>query len=355
MSRTIGLTSLVALLVALLAVPAAAIDNVTRKREKNLTGEVSAVSKTEVSVKVKTPKEDTIKVAANDVESIAWTGEPPEFNLARGDEKGGRFARAIEGYTKSLAANKASNPLVKTDLEYVIARTTAKIALSDASKIDEAIKKLEDFRSKNGEHYRYYEAVGFLGQLYMAKKDFIKAQTAFDQLGKAPWKETQMASRINSGKLAQADNKTEDALKAFDEVIAMKAEGPQEESQRQEAMLGKSRILVVQKSYDEALKLLDEVIAKAAAEDAKVQAEAYIRQGDCLREQGKDNDALLAYLHVDVLFPSEKLLHAEALFHLSRLWEKVGQKGRATETRERLETEFPNSDWTKQLKAPAAG
>jgi hypothetical protein len=85
-----------------------------------------------------------------------------------------------------------------------------------------------------------------------------------------------------------------------------------------------------------------------------VNAEAFLRKGDCLREKGDDKDALLAYLHVDVLFASEKPLHAEALFRLSQLWEKVGSKGRADEARDRLRSDYENTEWFKQLKGPAA-
>jgi tetratricopeptide (TPR) repeat protein len=135
----------------------------------------------------------------------------------------------------------------------------------------------------------------------------------------------------------------------------MQAEGSVEESLRQEAVLGKARVMIGQKKYDEALKLLEEVIAKAPADDAKVNAEAYLRQGDCLREQGNDKDALLAYLVVDVLFSSERTYHAEALYRLSSLWDRVGNKGRAEEARDRLKSDYEGSEWTKQLKAPAAG
>jgi hypothetical protein len=100
--------------------------------------------------------------------------------------------------------------------------------------------------------------------------------------------------------------------------------------------------------------LLEEVIAKAPADDVKVNAEAFLRQGDCLREQGADKDALLAYLHVDVLFSSEKAMHAEALYRLATLWDKVGSKVRADEAREKLKSDYENSEWARQLKAPAA-
>jgi tetratricopeptide (TPR) repeat protein len=135
----------------------------------------------------------------------------------------------------------------------------------------------------------------------------------------------------------------------------MQADGPAEESLRQEAVLGKARVLIGQKNFDAALKLLDEVIAKAPGDDAHVNAEAYLRKGDCLREQGNDKDALLAYLVVDVLFSSERAYHPEALYRLSSLWEKVGNKGRAEEARDRLKSDYESNDWAKQLKTPAAG
>jgi tetratricopeptide (TPR) repeat protein len=330
-------------------------ENIVRRNEKPLSGEVTAVTRTAVSVKIKTPKEETIEVPANEIVNIIWTGEAPDWNVARSDENRGNYQKALDGYQKALAANKVSNPVAKIDLEYAMARTEARQALADPALVDQAIKRLDDFRSKQSDHYRYFEALGFLGQLYAAKKEFIKAQTTFEAMGKAPWKDFQMASRNALARLAQAENRLDEAAGAFDAVIAMTPQGPLEESQRQEAMIGKVRVLLAQRSFDKALLLLDEVIAKSAAEDARVQAEAYVRQGDCYRELGKDNDALIAYLHVDVLFPGEKALQAESLFHLVRLWEKTGQKGRAAETRDRLlSDDFRNTEWARQLKAPAA-
>jgi tetratricopeptide (TPR) repeat protein len=344
-----------ALLAFVIAVsPALANETINRKHgEKSLAGEVTGVSKTEVTLK-SSSKGETIKVPANEIVSIDWTGDPPDLKVARSDENGMRLQKAVDGYQKSLAATKATDKAAKADLEFAIARTTAKMALSDPAKVDDAIKKLEDFRTKQSDHYRFYEAVNYLGQLYAAKKDFIKAKVTFEQLGKAPWKETQMASRIASGRLLLAENKLDEAAVEYEAVIAIQPEGPLEESVRQEAVLGKSRIMIAQKKYDDALKLLGEVIAKAPADDVKVNAEAFLRQGDCLREQGNDKDALLAYLHVDVLFRSEKAIHAEALYRLSQLWDKVGQKARGEEARDLLRSEYESSEWARQLKAPAA-
>lgn len=353
MNRNHFIAALTLIAVSLVASRAGAAETINRKREKAMSGEITGVSKNEITVKVKVPKEETKTVPANDVESIAWEKMAPEYNLALGDEKGGRFQKALDGYQKALQANKSSNDLVKKDLEFLIARTSGKMALADPSKADDAIKKLEDFRTKNGDHYRFFDTVSLLGQLYAAKNDSVKAKLAFDKLAGAPWKDYQMAAHVATGRLLLAENKLPDAVAEYEKVLAMPAEGPAEESQRQEAVLGKSRVMIVQKQFDEALKLLKEVIDKAPADDVKVNAEAFLRQGDCLREKGNDKDALLSYLLVDVTFSSEKALHAEALYRLVSLWDKAGHKGRADDCRERLKSDYETSEWTKQLKAPA--
>src|SRR5713101_4985588 len=179
---------------ALVVSPARANETINRKRDKPVSGEVTGVTKTEVTIKVTSPKADTLKIPANEISSIAWTGEAPDANVARKDEEGLKLQKAIDGYQKSLAASKSTDKAAKSDLEFGIARASAKLALSDPAKLDDAIKKLEDFRSKQSDHYRFYEAIYYLGRLYAAKKDFVKAKVTFEQLGKAPWKETQMVS-----------------------------------------------------------------------------------------------------------------------------------------------------------------
>src|SRR5580765_8814014 len=88
-------------------VPAMSAETINRKRDKPLSGEVTGVSKTEVTVK--NTKGDTIKVPANEILSIAWTGDTPDTGVARSDENAGRYQKAIDGYQKSLQAGKATN------------------------------------------------------------------------------------------------------------------------------------------------------------------------------------------------------------------------------------------------------
>lgn len=335
--------------VALSSVSTAA-DRIVRKSVKTpVDGEIKDISKTDVTIEKKSGGSE--KIAAGDILSITWDGEPAGLNIARINETNGAFDKAIEAYRKGLESSASGSDGLKADLQWSIARVLGRQALGDPAKADEAIKELEAFKSKHGSHYTFYDATRLLGELYLQKKDLLKAQSQFEQMGKAPTTDFQMASKIALGRLALADNKTDDAVAAFDAVIGMAASNPQEESQQLEAKLNKAKITLAKNQVDEAIKLLEEVLAKCQADDSRLQAEAYLRQGDCFRAQNKEQDALLAYLHVDVLFSSEKTQHAEALFQLTKLFAKLGQPARSAEHREKLEAEYPASDWTKQAKA----
>src|SRR5258708_19338789 len=73
-----------------------------------------------------------------------------------------------------------------------------------------------------------------------------------------------MASKIASGRLLLIENKLDEAAAEYDVVVAMKPEGSGEESQRQEALLGKAQILIPHKKFDDSLTLLVEAIKNAA-------------------------------------------------------------------------------------------
>jgi tetratricopeptide (TPR) repeat protein len=236
--------------------------------------------------------------------------------------------------------------------------------VADISKAPAARFQLADYYIGAG---RTKEAVSLLTSLSSDQGTFAEAEQRLASLDYAEGRVAEAHKRLDAvltrapnhaqalvlkARWLTAENKLDEAVAAYDAVVAMQPDGPVEESQRQEAVLGKARVMIIQKNFDDALKLLKEVIAKAADDDNRVNAEAFLRQGDCLREQGNDADAVLSYLLVDVLFSSEKVLHAEALYRLAILWEKIGYKVRADEARERLKSEYENSEWAKQLKSP---
>ena len=342
---------------ALAALPlmTAQADEVFRRSEKKpVNGDVTLIVKGGVTVKPKVGAD--VEIPSNDILQIKWTGAPPAYAIAVGDELGGRLQKAIDGLTKLQGEPKPDTPNYRTELQYLIARATAKLALADPARVDEAIKKLDDFKSKNADSYHFYEAMNYLGQLHMAKGDTDAAAKSFEALGSAPFNDYRMAAKLAVARQSLSKDDIAGAKSAFEEVSKMPSEknNPNEESKKQEAQLGIAHCLQLEKNFPKAIELLDQVINQSAVDDYHVQAEAYLRQGDCLRASGKPKEALLAYLHIDTLFPTERAQHAEALYNLSQLWNTIQQPDRADDAATRLSTEFPNSPWTAKLRAPAA-
>jgi tetratricopeptide (TPR) repeat protein len=332
--------------------PAQAVDLVKRKTAKAVPGTVTGATKTEVTVKP--TKGDPVTIPANDVSAIDWEVAPADMKLGKGDENNGRLESALQRFNKAMDDARASNEFVKADLDFLIARVTARLALTDPARRDEALAKLDGFLKAHADSFRYYDALQWLGQVQLARQDFAAARSAFERLDQAPWSDVKLGAKVNLGRVLMGENKLQEAAQAFDEAI--KAAGPSEADQarKYEAMVGKARSLISQGKYPEALTALDEVVDKASPDDSALMAEAYLLQGECLESANRTKEAVLAFLHVDVLFARESTYHAEALYHLAKLWKAVQHPDRALEAQAKLEGSYPNSEWTKKLGATTA-
>ena len=309
-------------------------------------GEIVSISKTEVTIKPLTG--ENIKIPANDIVQIEYGDASGDFKLAMSDEAGGRFDSALDRLNKVKAANPA-NPHVLAEVNYALGRIQARLALVDAEKQTAAIEQLTAAQKAFPDFYRFYEAANFLGQVYLAKQDYAAARTSFDQLSQSPFPDYQLAGKIASAKIQMGEGQNEAAIRGFQEVIDAAGTKPGEQARKFEAMLGLARGLIASNQLEEALKSLDEVTRNGPANNAPLQAEAYTLQGNCLEQLGRTKEAVLAFLHVDVLFPSETVYHAESLYHLSRLWKNVQLPERALDAQTKLEVTYPNSPWTKRL------
>jgi tetratricopeptide (TPR) repeat protein len=116
--------------------------------------------------------------------------------------------------------------------------------------------------------------------------------------------------------------------------------------------LGRARCLAQLGRAEDAITLVQSVIQQADPEDGDVLGRAYNTLGQAyLAVTGKEQDALIAFLTVDLVYNKAPENHAEALYHLVDLWEKGANPERSREARSTLETSYPGSRWTKKLSA----
>ena len=321
--------------------------------ERPVGGAIKTITRTEVVV-FQTVGNKEEKIPTNEIVLIEWDAEPSEFKVGRGDIERGNYPLALKNLSEAAEEAKAGKPNLIADIDYFIARTTAKMAIADPTHAPDAVAKLKAFVAKNRESFRYYEAQNLLAEVALRTNDAPAADTSFNEMVKSPWPDTQMAGKIGLARVMAANNNLAGAKTAFDGVAALDAKTPLELTRKHQAMLGQARCLQLEKKHAEAVKLIDQIVEQTSAEDTRTLAEAYLRQGDSILALGGDpKDALLAYLHVDVIpaLASEVDLHAEALFHLSKLWTTAGKPDRAADAANRLKQDHPKSDWAKKVAA----
>lgn len=324
-----------------------AADTISRRDGTRVSGEITGGNKD--SLTIKPTIGDAVTVPASDIVGVEWNNATAELRLGISDENGGRFDSAVERVTKSKSDATNADDRLKLEYDFVLARIASRQAMADDAQIDAAIGKLEAFVKAGSDHFRYYEAIDRLGQLQLAKGDFAAATATFEKLAQASSSDYKLAAKIAQGRIQLAQNQADQATRSFDEAIAAAGNSAADQARKYEAMLGKARAQAAQGQHAEALTALEEVTSKAPADATALQAEAYVLEGHSLQALNRNKEAVLAYLHVDILFPRESAYHAEALYHMSRLWKLVQSPERGLEAEAKLTSAYPNSDWAKKL------
>lgn len=334
---------------ALTAPPVYALDTVRTVKGTNVNGAIQQITAREVTIK---PASGNVtQIAASDIESIKFGGEPPQLNVARTAALGGRYDEALRNLDKLAGEAKAGDrEEVQQDVAYYRAYCAAKLALAGAGDAVAAGKQLREFVQKNANSYHYLVANELLGDLLTALDKYDAASqyyAAVEKLAasdavKMRAKNAQARALESQGKWAEADIIYDGAL-----ALADDDKSPPVVEQRQLASLGKAMCLAGGDKPDEGVKLIEAVIAEANPDQVEVYARAYNALGACQRKAGRNKEALLAYLHVDLLFPAPPLAHAEALKNLSELWPAVGNQARGSEALDALKTRYGNTRWGK--------
>lgn len=318
------------------------------RRSDNTTfrGTFSSMGTSEVVVKRSNGEEDSISVA--DLKSVQFDKEPLELRVARSNERSGALDTALEKLQEIKREYNNSDKRLATELEFLVARVKGKQGLVDPTKTDEAIATLQEFRTANPSNFRYLEATLLQAALLAQQDKTTEAKTLLEEVRQSSVVGFQLQAGVELGRLHLKAGDAAAAESAFDEVIAQSQNNPAAAAAMYESMLGKAAGLQQQNKLDEAIATLDEIIQKAPQGETRTLAEAWVRKGDCLRLKQQDKAALMAYLHVDVLYSGEPTQHAEALLRLSELWGPAGHADRAVEASARLAERYPNSAWAKK-------
>ena len=316
------------LAVALLATGAskAAADKVILAAGNKVEGNITAVSRTNVTA-------GGNRYSVSQIKGVEFGGEPAGLTQARDI-----ILSAHPNFDQAYAAIarisiRALKPNVKADVEYYRALCQAKLGRAGL---------MARFVSGHAKSFHYYEANEVLAEAAIAALPTAKDKPRYVTLiegcvgrltGAAGLPAVAQKGTLLRGKLQLAQKNYAAAANSFNLVI--KDDGPgagfTATRNRMAARVGMARSWAASKKADAGVKLVEQVIAWAPPEDNELHAEAYNALGYCHKAAGRPKDAVLAFLHTEVLYFQNSNLRAEARKNLASLFTKLKDKKRAKE------------------------
>ncbi|MGA2065391.1 MAG: hypothetical protein ABSG86_10490 [Thermoguttaceae bacterium] len=323
-----------------------AVDRVqTTAREKPMVmGKILSITPQQIEIELLSSGGATRQIPVNEIKGVMFEDEPGGLFQARKAVADGEYGDALDKLEK-LTPAESSRRDIATEIEYFKAYCRAELALSGNGDITEAGGGMLAFAKAHETSYHYLQACELVGNLLVAKGAYSQAEPYYHKLAEAPWPDYKMRAGIAMGRALLAQGKAAEAARAFDTVIASEASGDLAEAQRMAAKVGKARTMAAGSQVDEAIRILQNIIANADADNEELHALAYNALGTALRKARKPQEALLAFLHVDLLYSSNPEAHAEALANLEQLFTELHKAEHAKRVRATLEQRYHNSRW----------
>jgi tetratricopeptide (TPR) repeat protein len=319
----------------------AAADKVKVIDGKQSSGRLAENTPTELMIELGATKK---RFAVNMIETVSFEAEPSDLTQARNAVRAGRYEDAL-ALLEKIAVGSLNRDEIVQDVEFFKALAAARLALAGSGSKADAGKKLLAFEKAHKTSFHYFETCEALGDLLAALNKFDQAESFYAKLGSAPWPDYKMRAGVLAGRALVGQKEYVRALARFEEVLATEATGKEADRQKLAATLGKAAALVGSGKSDEAIKSVEAIIAKADPENVELNARAYNILGNAYRGVGKKKEALLAFLHVDLLYSKFPDQHAEALANLATLWIEVDKADRAAQARSVLNEKYPDSVW----------
>ena len=298
--------------------PVAAQDTVTLsrrdRRSSKVLGTITDVSPTQIVVAT-VGGNRTIPV--NEIQRLGLEGEPAALRQARSAALSGQYEQAIQ-QLESLELEANTRELLRQEVEFYRASAAANLVLQGNGEATAAVRQLLEFIRQNRRSLHFFEAVRLLGDLAVTLGSYENASRYYQELGKAPWPEAQLLATVLEGQALRGQADYQAAIDKFDQALVTSFSDAEATRQQTLALIGKATCLAELGQTEEARQMVEQVIAKNDPTDDELFAQAYLALGTVHRKSNQPLEAVLAYLHIDLLFFRQRDAHAEALYYLSQ-------------------------------------
>ncbi len=311
-----------------------AVDTVATSSEQ-VRGRITQMSPQEVTVEIAAgPK----AVPVNQILRITYDGEPAALATARSNVETSRYEDALTALDR-IPPESLRRPEVSQDVDFYRAYCRGKIALAGTGSAQEAGGALVNFLAASPNSYHYWDACRMIAELLVALKNYDKAIEYYGKIADAPWPDYKIEGLQRTGWAYIAAGKYSEAEAAFDRAFAISLSG--DDTPKLLATIGKARCLVEKGETDQAIAMVQPILDRPdLTENAEIMGRLYGALGAAYRKAGKLEDAVIAFLHVDLLYFNHAPSHIEALRNLAELWPQLQHPERAAEAVDVLKEQY---------------
>lgn len=319
-------------------------DQIQVRNGPAVSGDITSVSKNEIEIKT---RQGVRKIATRDIVRLGFENEPTEVKTARVRMGAGQYKEALVLLDR-IDAESVKRPEFQANLAFLKATAHARVALTGGGDKNAAAGNLVNFVSSNEDSVHYYSACETLGELAFSMGRFEVADTYFGKVAEAPWKDYELRAKRLKAQALYNGEKYNESNAVYVEILASAADDADSRKQKLFAEVGQAVCTAQTGDIDAAVKQLQDLIRSNDATDSELFGRAYNALGVSHLKAGRSEDALLAFLHVDLLFSKSAEAHAESLFYLNQLWTAVKKPDRAVSAKNRLQQQYGGTVWASK-------
>jgi len=340
-SRHLAVTFAAVLALQLTANLGRAQDRLSQEKGATLSGIITSLDRDKITIEVRGEPQN---IPVNEVSKIIFEDEPRIMDRSRDLARQGQYELARDELKKVDAAS-IKNVNAKNDLAFYIAYCEGKLALQGKGDKAAAVKALVAYDKENPNGHHYWEVSQLLGQLAGSMARYDAAQNFYKRMGESTFSEIKNQGAYQEAVTLVMQSKTADAKPLLQKLSELNATNPKDVRVKQLAAVALAQCTLMEGDADGALKSVNQWIANGDSTDVELFGKLYNLQGACYQKLNKTNEAVLAYLHTDLLFSSDAENHAESLYYLGLLWPSLNETQRAVDARSRLTSLYSGSMW----------
>ena len=280
----------------------------------------------------------------NDIVRIVFDGEPTQLSRAKDSLGQGQYEQAAKELSE-VAVSSLTSEDMKEDYYFYKFYLDGSLALIGRGNPDQASKALLQWAAKYRNSHNFYKASEMLGDLALANGTPDQAVRFYAVLTNTGFPDLRFRGNFLQGKSLMLSGKYAEAIEKLNSVAQEKVADPELLKLQKLAAVTAIRCEAATGNIADALQKLESMVAQGDSTDSVLFAELYNAIGGIFLSQNNDYEALLSYLKIDMMYATQTEPHAEALYHLSKLWEKVGDPLKATDAKARLAKLYPTSPW----------